>query len=181
MLARVVKRAPSPSRRPSSPSASLPIGSVGSRVGGLDVNKLLRILPQRPPALMLDRVTALEPRKSARGIKCVSANEPAVRGHFPSAPVLPAVLCLEALSQLMCVLIYASDGLDPSFQQYCLAGVEKAKFRQPIVPGDRIELSIRVLHHRSNIWKCSASAMVDEILCVEAELLAAIQDCEELE
>jgi 3-hydroxyacyl-[acyl-carrier-protein] dehydratase len=150
-------------------------------VGGIDVNKLLRILPQRPPALMLDRVIELDPRKSARGIKSVSANEPAVRGHFPSAPVLPAVLCLEALSQLMCVLIYASDGLDPSYQQYCLAGIEKAKFRQPVVPGDRLELTIRVLHHRSNIWKCSGTAMVDDILCVEAELLAAVQDCEELD
>jgi 3-hydroxyacyl-[acyl-carrier-protein] dehydratase len=151
------------------------------RGASLDVNKLLRILPQRPPMLMLDRVIDLEPRKSARGIKAVSANEPAVRGHFPTAPVFPAVLCLEALSQLMCVLIYASDALDPGCQQFALAGVEKAKFRQSVVPGDRMELSIRVLNPRSNIWKCSGVVSVDEVLCVEAELLAAIQDCEEFE
>jgi 3-hydroxyacyl-[acyl-carrier-protein] dehydratase len=129
--------------------------------------------------LLLDRVTDLEPRKSARGIKAVSANEPAVRGYAPTQPVFPSALCLEALAQLMCVLIYASDAIDPGSQQFALAGVDKAKFRQPIVPGDRMELSIRVLHHRSNIWKCSGTVSVDEVLCVEAELLAAIQDCEE--
>jgi 3-hydroxyacyl-[acyl-carrier-protein] dehydratase len=150
-----------------------------ARGASLDVNQLLRILPHRPPMLLLDRVIELEPPKSARGIKAVSANEPAVRGHFPTAPVFPAFLCLEAMSQLMCVLIYASDALDPATQQFALAGVEKAKFRQSVVPGDRMELSIRVLHHRSNIWKCSGVASVDDVLCVEAELLAAVQDCEE--
>jgi 3-hydroxyacyl-[acyl-carrier-protein] dehydratase len=131
--------------------------------------------------LMLDRVTEIEPRKSARGIKAVSANEPAVRGHFPTQPVFPSPLCLEALAQLMCVLIYASDALDPGCQQFALAGLEKVKFRQSVVPGDRMDLFVRVIHHRSNIWKCSGVVSVDDVLCVEAELLAAIQDCEELE
>lgn len=129
--------------------------------------------------LMLDRVTELEPRKSARGIKAVSANEPSVRGHFPTQPVFPPTLCLEAVAQLMCVLIYASDALDPACQQFALAGVDKAKFRQSVVPGDRMDLFVRVIHHRSNIWKCSAIVSVDDVLCVEADLLAAIQDCEE--
>ena len=129
--------------------------------------------------LLLDRVVTIEPRRSARGIKAISANEPSVRGHFPTAPVFPPTLALEAMAQLMCVLIYASDALDPGTQQFALAGVEKAKFRQAIVPGDRIELAVRVINHRSNIWKCACSASVDEVLCVEAELLAAVQDCEE--
>jgi 3-hydroxyacyl-[acyl-carrier-protein] dehydratase len=149
------------------------------RGGSLDVTKLLRILPHRPPMLMLDRVIDLQPRKSARGIKAVSANEPVVRGHFPTQPVFPPALCLEAMSQLLCVLIYASDALDPSYQQFALAGIDKVKFRQPVVPGDRMEVSVRVHHHRSNIWKASAIVSVDDVLCVEAELLAAIQDCEE--
>lgn len=131
--------------------------------------------------LLIDRVVDLQPRKSARAVKAVSANEPVVRGYLPTAPVFPSLLCIEALSQLMCVLIYASDALDPSTQQFALAGVEKAKFRQSIVPGDRMELSLRVQNHRSNIWKCTGVVSVDEVLCVEAELLAAIQDCEEYE
>jgi 3-hydroxyacyl-[acyl-carrier-protein] dehydratase len=129
--------------------------------------------------LMLDRVTEIEPRKSARGIKAVSANEPAVRGHFPTQPVFPPTLCLEAAAQLMCVLLYASDALDPTSQQFALAGVDKTKFRQSVVPGDRMDLFVRVIHHRSNIWKCSAIVSVDDVLCVEAELLAAVQDYEE--
>jgi 3-hydroxyacyl-[acyl-carrier-protein] dehydratase len=147
----------------------------------LDVAKLLRILPHRPPMLLLDRVIELEPRKTARGIKAVSANEPAVRGYLPTQPVFPSSLCIEALAQLMCVLIYASDGLDPGSQQFALAGVDKAKFRQPVVPGDRMDLFVRVINHRSNIWKCSAVVSVDDVLCVEAELLAAVQNCEEFE
>lgn len=128
---------------------------------------------------MLDRVFDLEPRKTARGIKAVSANEPAVRGHFPTQPVFPPTLCLEAMSQLMCVLIYASNALDPSSQRFALAGLEKVKFRQSVVPGDRMDIFVRVINHRSNIWKCSAIVSVDDVLCVEADLLAAIQDCEE--
>ena len=153
----------------------------GARGASLDVNKLLRILPQRPPMLLIDRVTDLEPRKSARAIKAVSANEPVVRGYVPVAPVFPSVLCLEAMSQLMCVLIYASEALDPTCQQFALAGVEKAKFRQSVVPGDRMEIHLRVITHRSNIWKCSGVISVDDVLCVEADLLAAIQDCEDYE
>ena len=177
MPGKVVKRAPSLSPSPRR-SSSLP-PPTWARGASLDVAKLLRILPHRPPMLLLDRVIDIEPRKTARGLKAVSANEPAMRGYYPTDPVFPPTLCIEALSQLMCVLIYASDGLDPGTQQFALAGVDKAKFRQPVVPGDRMELFVRVINHRSNIWKCSAVVSVDDVLCVEAELLAAIQDCEE--
>jgi 3-hydroxyacyl-[acyl-carrier-protein] dehydratase len=172
----VVKRAPS-SLSPRRSDSSLPLSAA--RLGGIDANRLLRILPQRPPMLLIDRVIEFEPRKSARAWKAISVNEPAVRGHFPAAPVFPPTLVLESLSQLMCVLLYASQALDPTCQQFALAGVDKVKFRQPIVPGDRLELTLRVLHHRSNIWKCAGVACVDDVLCVEAELLAAVQDCEE--
>lgn len=118
-------------------------------------------------------------RKSARAVKCVSMNEPACQGQFPSTPVFPATLCLEALSQLMCVLLYVSRALEPRSQRFAFAGIEKAKFRQPVVPGDRMELSIKVLQQRSNVWKCAGRVEVDDVLCVEAELLAAVQDCDE--
>jgi 3-hydroxyacyl-[acyl-carrier-protein] dehydratase len=145
----------------------------------LDIQKILRILPHRAPFLLLDRVIDLEPRKSARAIKCVSVNEPIFQGHFPGAPTFPAVLCLEAMAQLMCILAYASDGMDPAHQRFVFAGIDKAKFRHPITPGDQIEISVRVIQHRSNIWKCEGTATVDDVLCAEAELLAAIQDNDE--
>jgi 3-hydroxyacyl-[acyl-carrier-protein] dehydratase len=144
----------------------------------LDIARILRILPHRPPMLLIDRVIDIEPRKSARAWKCVSINEPVFQGHFPGEPVFPSVLCVEAMSQLMCILLYASRAMEPATQRFAFAGIEKAKFRQPIVPGDRLELTVTVMHHRSNIWKCSGTASVDDVLCVEAELLAAIQDTE---
>lgn len=143
---------------------------------GLDINKILRILPHRAPFLLIDRVVELAPRKTARAIKCVTYNEPFFRGHFPNEPVFPAVLCLEAMAQLMCVLLYASDAIDPNQQTFVFAGIDKAKFRHPIGPGDQMTLDVRVLQHRSNIWKCEGTASVGEVMCAEAELLAAIQE-----
>ena len=154
-------------------------GTLTPRGVNLDITRILRILPHRPPLLLLDRVIDIEPRKSARAIKCVSVNEPVLAGHFPGEPVFPSVLCVEAMSQLVCVLLYASRAMDPAHQRFAFAGIEKAKFRQPIVPGDTLELAVSVVHHRSNIWKCSGTASVDDVLCVEAELLAAIQDIDE--
>ncbi len=172
MLVKVaVRRLPIPSQRPSD-AGLLPLPR-GLR---LDIEKILRILPHRAPFLLIDRVLDIEPRKSARAIKCVSVNEPVFQGHFPGTPIFPAVLCLEAMSQLMCILAYASDAMDPKKQRFVFAGIDKAKFRQPITPGDQIEISVRVIQHRSNIWKCEGLAMVDDVLCAEAELLAAIQD-----
>jgi 3-hydroxyacyl-[acyl-carrier-protein] dehydratase len=153
--------------------------ALSARGVNLDIARILRILPHRPPLLLIDRVIDIDPRKSARALKCVSVNEPLLQGHFPGEPVFPAVLCVEAMSQLMCILLYASRVIEPASQRFAFAGVEKAKFRQAIVPGDRIELAIEVVHHRSNIWKCAGTASVDDVLCVEAELLAAIQDGDE--
>lgn len=141
----------------------------------LDITKILRILPHRAPFLLIDRIVELEPRKSAKAIKCVTYNEPFFPGHFPGAPVFPAVLNLEAMAQLMCVLAYASDAIDPSQHTFVFAGIDKAKFRYPITPGDQVVFSIEVLQRRSNIWKCQGQAMVGEVVCAEAELLAAIQ------
>ena len=142
----------------------------------LDITKILRILPHRSPFLLIDRIIELEPRKSARAVKCVTYNEPFFPGHFPATPIFPAVLCLEAMAQLMCVLAYASDAIDPSLHMFVFAGIDKAKFRHPITPGDQVLIGIKVQHRRSNIWKCEGTAMVGEVLCAEAELLAAIQD-----
>jgi 3-hydroxyacyl-[acyl-carrier-protein] dehydratase len=141
-----------------------------------DLSQILRILPHRAPFVLLDRVTDIQPRKSARALKCVTYNEPFFPGHFPGRPIFPGVLILEALAQLVAVLAYASEPFDSSQRVMYFMGIDRARFRTPVVPGDRMELAVEVLQKKSNIWKCSASASVDEALCAEAELLTAVVD-----
>lgn len=125
--------------------------------------------------LMLDRITDLEPRRSARALKCVSYSEPWFQGQSPDSLLLPPVLCLEAISQLMCVLACASDAMVPEHQVFNLAGADKVKFRYSIKPGDQMKISVNVLEQRANIWKCQGRIHVQDTLCVEAEILAAVQ------
>jgi 3-hydroxyacyl-[acyl-carrier-protein] dehydratase len=144
-----------------------------------DLPQILRILPHRAPFVLLDRVVDIQPRKSARAIKCVTYNEPFFPGHFPGKPIFPGVMILEALAQLIGVLAYASEPFDSSQKIMYFMGIDKARFRTPVVPGDRMVLEVEVLQRKSNIWKCAGAAMVDEATCAEAELLAAIVDRED--
>jgi 3-hydroxyacyl-[acyl-carrier-protein] dehydratase len=144
----------------------------------LDLQRILRILPHRTPFLMVDRVVDVQPRKSARAIKCVTYNEPWAAGHFPGQPIFPNVLVLESMFQVLAILAYASEPFDPAQKVVYFLGVEAAKFRKAIVPGDRIEISLEVTQRRSNIWKATATATVDTNLCAQAEILAAITDRE---
>jgi len=144
-----------------------------------DLTQILRILPHRAPFLLIDRVVDLQPRKSARALKCVTYNEPFLAGHFPGRPIFPGVLILEALAQLVGVLAYASEPFDSSQKVMYFMGIDRARFRTPVVPGDRMLLEIEVLQRKQNIWKCSGVASVDDAACAEAELLAAIVDRDE--
>jgi 3-hydroxyacyl-[acyl-carrier-protein] dehydratase len=146
----------------------------------LDVERILRILPHRSPFLLLDRVTELQPRKSARGVKCVTYSEPFFTGHFPGHPMFPNVLIIEAMSQLLAVLAYASEPFDTNQKLLYFLGIQSAKFRRPVVPGDRMILEVEIAQRRSNIWKAKATATVETNLCAQAELLAALTDRDEL-
>ena len=142
----------------------------------LNIQQILAILPHRFPFVMVDRVTEIISGKSIRGHKCVSINEPWFPGHFPDRPIMPGVLILEALAQLGGILAYASDPFDPTTNLMFFLGIDKAKFRRPVTPGDRLDLFVEVLHHRSNVWKLRGEASVDGTLCAEGELLASIVD-----
>jgi 3-hydroxyacyl-[acyl-carrier-protein] dehydratase len=142
----------------------------------LDIARILRILPHRSPFVLIDRVTDLVPRQSAKAIKCVTYNEPFFPGHFPGEPIFPGMLILESMAQLMGVLVYASEPFDSTQKSMHIVGVDGAKFRKAVVPGDRMEIEIEVTRRRSNIWKCAGKAIVDGVLVAEAEILAAIAD-----
>lgn len=142
----------------------------------LDIHKILSILPHRFPFVMVDRVTEIIPGKSIHGHKCVAFNEPWFQGHFPLRPIMPGVLILECLAQVGGILAYASEPFDPTSNLMFFLGIDKAKFRHTVTPGDRLDLYACVLHHRSNVWKIRGEASVDGTLCAEGELLASIVD-----
>jgi 3-hydroxyacyl-[acyl-carrier-protein] dehydratase len=142
----------------------------------LDIERILAILPHRAPFVMVDRVTEVVAGERIRGQKCVAMNEPWFQGHFPARPIMPGVLLLEALAQTAGILAYASEPFDASTSLMYFLGIDKAKFRRPVTPGDRVDLDVTILHHRTNVWKFHGEASVDGTLCAHAELLASVVD-----
>jgi 3-hydroxyacyl-[acyl-carrier-protein] dehydratase len=142
----------------------------------LEIHQILSILPHRFPFVMVDRVTEVVKGEYIRGHKCVSYNEPFFPGHFPQRPIMPGVLILESLAQIGCILAYISEPFDPTSNLMYFLGIDKAKFRRTVVPGDRMDLYVEVTHHRSNVWKFSGEVTVDGTVCAEGELLASIVD-----
>ena len=144
----------------------------------LDIDRILQILPHRWPFVMVDRVTEVVPNELIRGHKSVRFNEPWFLGHFPRNPIMPGVLVIEALAQIGGILAYASEPFDEEKSLLYFLGIDKAKFRRPVVPGDRLDLEVTVLHHRMNVWKLKGEASVDGTLCAQGELLASVVDRE---
>ena len=142
----------------------------------IDIERILQILPHKWPFLLVDRVTEVLPGQVVRGHKCVTINEPWFLGHFPQHPVMPGVLILESLAQIGGILAYATDPFDLSQSFMYFLGIDRAKFRRPVIPGDRLDLEVRVVHHRENVWKLKGVASVDGTLCAEGELLASVVD-----
>ncbi|MCL2725431.1 MAG: 3-hydroxyacyl-ACP dehydratase FabZ [Polyangiaceae bacterium] len=142
----------------------------------VDIERILQIIPQRWPFVLVDRVTELVPNEVIRGHKCVSISEPWFVGRVPKTPVMPGMLILEALVQIGGVLAYATEPFDESRNLLYLLGIDQAKFRRPVVPGDRLDLEVSILHHRTNIWKLTGDASVDGLLCAHGEFLAGVVD-----
>lgn len=138
----------------------------------LDVREIMKILPHRYPMLLIDRITELEPKVLARGYKNITANEPMFMGHFPGNPLFPGVYMIEALAQLGGTAIIEPG--DMARKVPYLAGIDKAKFRRPVVPGDRLDMEARVTKTKLNIGWVTAEARVDGKLVVSAELMFSI-------
>jgi 3-hydroxyacyl-[acyl-carrier-protein] dehydratase len=138
----------------------------------LDIEGIMERLPHRFPFLMVDRVLSIEPGKSIVAIKNVTVNEAHFVGHFPGHPVMPGVLVLEALAQAAGVLAFES-ATDKDLWVLYLVGIDNARFKQVVRPGDQVILKVELVQHRRNLWRYEARAEVDGKVVVEAEFLLA--------
>jgi 3-hydroxyacyl-[acyl-carrier-protein] dehydratase len=142
----------------------------------MDIGEIQRLLPHRYPFLLVDRVVEFIPGQKLIAYKNVTINEPFFTGHFPGHPVMPGVLILEALAQASAILAYKSESMDPERKVTYLMGVDNAKFRKPVLPGDKLQLGIEVLRHKGVIWKTKGTATVDGVKVAEGEFLATVVD-----
>lgn len=138
----------------------------------LEINQRIK---QRPPFQMIERVTALEPDKSAVGIKSVSVNEPYFMGHFPDAPIMPGVLIIESAAQL-CSLVITPDGKADNDKLYVLLKVKDFKFVKPVIPGDRLEITVEVVRATAAAYEFSAVVRADGAVKAKGSLLFTSMD-----
>ena len=141
----------------------------------MDVNEILAHLPQRYPMMMIDRVTQFEAFKRIVAVKNVSANEPYFPGHFPQRPIMPGVLILEAMAQAAGILVFRSRGDKPDPDSlYYYVGIDHARFKKPVVPGDQLEIEVKLGRQLRGIGKFSCEARVAGELVAEATILCAV-------
>ena len=138
----------------------------------MNIDQIMRCLPHRPPFLLVDRIIDMELGKSLVAIKNVTMNEPFFEGHFPGQSVMPGVLIVEALAQAAGVLAFKSTGEDPNKTLILFAGIDHARFKRVVIPGDQLRLEVNVLKARKMLWKVKAVATVDNEVACEAELIS---------
>ena len=141
----------------------------------LTINEIMKILPHRYPMLLVDRILEFEEGKKIVGIKNVSANEQFFQGHFPGAPVMPGVLIVEAMAQCSAI-IFLKDLPDREKKLFMFGGVDKARFRKPVVPGDQLIMECNVLQRRSNTARVQGVARVNGNVVAEAEMISVMTD-----
>jgi 3-hydroxyacyl-[acyl-carrier-protein] dehydratase len=143
----------------------------------IEIDEILAMLPHDYPFLLVDRIVEFEPEKRIVGIKNVTFNEPFFPGHFPGKPIMPAVLIIEALAQTGGILAFKS--LPNLKGDVRFIGIDKARFRRPVTPGDQLRLVLEVVKHRREIWVFDAEAFVDGRKVAEAQLMATLQENQE--
>ncbi|MBK1971776.1 3-hydroxyacyl-ACP dehydratase FabZ [Campylobacter sp. TTU-622] len=144
----------------------------------INVSQIQEILPHRYPFLLVDKIIDLQKSQVVRGYKNISISDPVFLGHFPDHPIYPGVLILEGMAQTGGVLAFESmeDKVDPKSKVVYFTGIDKAKFRNPVRPGDRLDYEMSVVKNRGNLWIFQGKAFVDGALVAEAELKAMIID-----
>jgi len=148
-----------------------------NQLNAMDIHDVLEHLPHRYPFLLVDRVIDFEPGKSLLALKNVTYNEPQFTGHFPQKPILPGVLVIEALAQATGILAYKSTNTKPNEDSlYYLVGIDKARFKRPVNPGEQLMLKVEVIKNMRGVWKFKAVATVDDQLVASAELMCAERD-----
>lgn len=159
-------------------SEKLPTGPVepGTALGSFDIDDIKRMIPHRYPFLMIDKVVDLVAETSATGIKNVTSNEPHFEGHFPSKPVMPGVLIIEAMAQTAAVVVVATLGEATEGQLVYFMTIDQARFRKPVVPGDQLLLTVMKEQRRLGMWKFRGRATVDGQVVAEALIGAKIME-----
>ena len=145
------------------------------KIRTIQIDEIMAMIPHRYPFLFIDKVTKIVPDSTAIGIKNVSMNEPFFQGHFPGHPIMPGVLIIEAMAQTSAILVIETTGKRTGAVVYFMT-IEQARFRQPVFPGDQLELHVEKKRNRGNVWKFSGKATVEGKLMAEAVYSAMIVD-----
>ena len=145
----------------------------------LDIHQIRNLLPHRYPFLLVDRVLEAVPETSMVALKNVTYNEPFFEGHFPNRPVMPGVLIVEALAQAAALMAsYGRNDIDTSNRIYYFTGIDKARFKRPVEPGDQLIFEVELVRKIRNMWKCKGVAKVDGDVAASAELMFTFKDLE---
>ena len=147
---------------------------MNDRLPVLDINSIIRILPHKPPATLIDRVIEVEPGEKILTAKTVTISERAVSGHFPGMPILPGSTIIEVMVQTCCLLAYATDRYNPATKTANLVGINKAKFHRVVGPGETIETEAHLLRQHSNVWRFEVRVYEDDRRLAEAELALSL-------
>lgn len=142
----------------------------------MDINEIMKYLPHRYPFLLVDRILEIEEGKRITGVKNVTINEPFFQGHFPGHPIMPGVLIIEAMAQIGCIFAFKSMNATAETKVVYFMGIDGARFRKPVLPGDQLRFELELLKRRGPVWSFKGNAFVEGVLVAEAELLATIVD-----
>ncbi|MFZ2294179.1 MAG: 3-hydroxyacyl-ACP dehydratase FabZ [Polaromonas sp.] len=142
----------------------------------MDIHQILKLLPHRYPILLVDRVLEIDPGKSIKALKNVTINEPFFMGHFPKHPVMPGVLMIEAMAQAAALLSFSTLGVTPDDKTvYYFAGIDAARFKRPVAPGDQLIMDVSLLRMKAGIFKFKGVTRVGENIACEAELMCTMR------